>query len=439
MIKPNLARRLTHQGISLIVILTISTTTLITIAVTTRFTNPLMFIVSQLAESGGHFSSVKPSETLYLVSLVQPCDYHAGLCGDEIGRIRVLNLSTREFARTIETGYKPDLALSPDGQRLYLAAIRGQDPTSWEDNLTAFNTSTWQTLWKTQIEHRPGENCRVVYQDVGPSALALSPDGNRLFVYKYAGHDDWFTVVDTATGKPVGDSAHLSNCDVADLHFSPDDQWLYLSCYGSNDVRFMNAKTLQVEGTLTIPGAPFSDYPGVPPYTKIGGMPGSMVSTYLSLDGRWLYVVSDEPRLALVNVEKRSIERWVDLGRQNYPAVSLGSVALSADGSLLYVGIRTKGEDEPVDEIHVFDTHSWQPRTRLPLEGLHLDGDLKLLSVSRMNNELLVGLESEFLQSNFLHQRSTFLILDPARPGILPSPKLDLGEGESLVRIITAP
>ncbi len=241
------------------------------------------------------------------------------------------------------------------------------------------------------------------------------------------------------TGKVVTESPHFSYCVGADLKFSPDGRWLYLTCYGSNDIRFMNVTTLQVEATLAIPGAPFVHSQAVLPYTRFGGVAGGMVRTMLSSDGRWLYVVTDEPRVALVNLEKRTIERWVDLGRQSYPSVHYGVVALSADGSRLYVGVRTRGEDSPVDQFRVFDTHSWQLSARVSLQGLHLDGDPNLLGVSQINNELLVGLQSEFFQGGSLHQRDTFLILDPARATILPSLKLDLGESESLVRIIAAP
>jgi DNA-binding beta-propeller fold protein YncE len=341
--------------------------------------------------------------------------------------------------KTIETGYKPDFAISPDGRRLYMAAIRGSDPTAWEDDLTAFDATTWQAVWKTQIEHAAGANGRAVYIDIGPSALAISPDGSRLFIFQYAGHDDWFTVMDTATGKTIAKSEHMAYCDGADLQFSHDGQWLYLSCYGSNDIHVMNAKTLQIEGTLNIPGAPFSDYPGVPPYAKIGGVPGSMIGTVVSPDGKWVYVVTDEPRLALVNLEKRNIERWVDLGRQSYPASHDGMVALSADGNRLFVGVRTQGADSNVDGIRVFDTQSWQQITELSLASLHLDGNLRLLSASRINNQLMLGLETSFLENNYLRHRSSFLVLDWTRPSVAALPKIDLGESESLVRIVIAP
>jgi len=389
----------------------------------------------QAATSGGATLPAKPSETVYLVKWLDPFNPEVG------GRIQVVDPNTGGILKTIDTGSVPDIAISPDGQRLYLAAIEYESggKAVWNDYLTAFDMKTWKTLWRTEIESPPDTNGRATTRGSGPSALTPSPDGSRLFIKKQAGWDSWFTVTDTATGKVLAESSRLSSCVGADPKFSPDGNWLYLPCLGINEIRFMNANTLQVEATLTIPGAPFAEGPGVPPYTPIDGVPGLMADSALSPDGRWMYVITDEPRLALVNIEQRNIERWIELGGQGYPTVGYGTSALSADGNRLFIGVRTKGKDSRVDEIRIFDTQSWKPIGRLNLDGLPLDGDLSQLSMSRVSNRLMLLLEARSIEKNSLQLHTSFATLDPDRLDA-PSPlKLDLSDNDMLVRIVVAP
>lgn len=438
---PQAIHRPTPRPISRLLIATIcmATFALVVVGVTAKLIDNISPTkADQLAQSREGTPITRPSEVIYLISWLDPFNLETG------SRIRVVDPNTGGVLKTIDTGSVPDIAISLDGRRLYLAAIEYTEyeiggKAVWKDYLTAFDIGTWESIWRTEIESPPDTNGRAATRGSGPSALTLSPDGSRLFVKKQAGWDSWFTVMDTATGKALTESPRLPSCVGADPKFSPDGQWLYLPCLGINEIRFMNATTLQVEATLTIPGAPFAEGPGVPPYTPIDGIPGLMADSALSPDGRWLYVITDEPRLALVDVAKRTIERWVDLGGQGYPTVGYGSIALSADGGQLFVGVRTKGEDSHVDEIRIFDTQSWKQVDHLNLDRLHLNGDPSQLSLSRRSNHLLLLLEARHVENNSLQIETGFSVLNPARPVVASPLKLDLSEDESLVRVVAAP
>ncbi len=361
---------------------------------------------------------VESSETLYLVSWVDPD------APQITGKVRIVNRATGKLIQAIDTGYAPDIAISPDGQRLYLAALEyieltpeGQEVL--KDYLTAFDTATWKAVWKTEIKRPPDANARfrTNFGD-GPSALAISSDGSRLFVQLQGGWDAWLIRIDTATGRAIAQSPRVSNCIGADVTVSSNSNELHLSCYAGKALHFMNATTLQVEKTLSIPGGP--------------------IRSALSPDGRWLYVVTYASKVALIDLEKRSIEGWVDLGNDSSPVV-WGSVTFSGNGSKLFVGVRAAGSDTPVDAVRVFDTQSWQQIGLVQLNPLHLDGGLSQLGVSRDQNRLLLLLQNEHVENNALHNRTSFSTVDLTRPDVASPLKLDLADNEQLVRFVVGP
>lgn len=358
--------------------------------------------------------AVKPSEPLYLISWLDHGDYPS------TGRVRVINRSTGEVVHTLDTGSAPDIAVSPDAQRLYLAAIEYTEYTIggksvWKDYLTAFDTGTWATIWKTEIERPADSNGRYGNRSgTGPSALTISPAGSRLLIQKQAGWDAWFTMLDSGTGQVAVESPRLAKCIRASLTFSPDGHEIYLSCPANDTLHFLDAATLQVKESLHIPGQP-------------------MVSA-LSGDGLWLYVVTYGGRVALVNLEKRTIEQSVDANSESSP-VRWGSVTFSVDSSRLFAA----GSDSSQDVIRIFDTRSWEHMGTAHLSPLDLEGGLVQLGVSRDQNHLLLLLRNEYIENDLLHVRTAFSTLDLTHTDAISTLKLDLADNEQLVRFVIGP
>lgn len=428
-------QRLSLQRVMFLSIVSISLA-VVTMIVAIPFLTGRSILTGLLLQLEANGVAPKPSEMAYLISWQSGCDLKSGSCNrEETGRLRTINLETGQVLKTLETGYAPDIAVSPDGQRVYLAAIRGAGgPTEWEDNLTAFDTASWEPIWKSVIEHPPGTNGRVYYMGgEGPSGLLLSPDATKLFIYKNAGHTSWLEVRDSATGKIIGESDRLEWCDTAELSFSLDGQWIYFICYGSNDIRFMDATTLKVQENLSVPGATFDNSPDAPPYTRFGGIPGAMAASALSSDGRLLYVVTDNARVAIIDLKKRQIERWVDLARQASQAVK--SAALSSVDNQLLIGLGEEG-GAGASAILNLDTQSWKTMSRLQPS---LNGQISQLIERRGKNQLLILQNSNHAHGMFLHVHSSVSILDLARPSFALPLKVDLAEDEQIVRISDVP
>lgn len=281
------------------------------------------------------------------------------------GRMTILDAATRQALYSTKTGGGGDAMLAPDGSRLYIVgadpALAGKFSALPREQFFAVDTQTGKELWRVPIENRVA----YILGD-GPPTLTISADGRWLYLYKYpVGKLDkyanasevpfWFDIIDARTGQVVGQTAPLLGCDAAMLAAARDGGALIVTCAGTNDVRFINLRTRQIE-RLNIPGP------------KYAGPAGRIAGAVLSVDGRKLYLVIDNLQLAIVDVTQRNITTLIDLGRQNGRVVVGGAVTLSPDGNRLFVGLQTgaKGNDAG-GEIRMYDTQTWKAAGRLSL------------------------------------------------------------------------
>jgi len=368
------------------------------------------------------------SNRLYILSHILRSDGTNGAVG---GQITVLEAATRQVVNTIKTGVDVDAVLAPDGSRLYVAAVDvGEGNT---DHLFAVDTGTGVELWRVAL------NNRIKYIFDGPTGLALSTTGRWLYVYSYPwlnqeayqGPSNWLEIVNAETGQLLPDTIPLPNCGAATLATAPAQELMYVACYQSNDLRFVNLETRQVEDELKIPGAPFVD--GT--YLRTGGKPSSMTDMVLSSDGRELYVVTDDLRIAVVDVALRDITQWVDHSRSDHVAVGNGLVALSADGALLVIGEKVEDEAQGTiigTRLHVFDTETWQK-----VDQVQLDQPLHTLVIDP-DGQTAYGVTSSF-NGKPLPDADTVLMIqldDPVSKPISASLKRN---GEAISRMFIGP
>ncbi len=117
-----------------------------------------------------------------------------------------------------------DIAITPDGNTLYVAFAGGY--TSRYDDLSgtwAFATDTMKVLG----EKAPGGSGALVPQPVSKAygALAVSPDGARLYITNDRFRPGGITVVDTARSREIGSALNTSSADgwsANDVVLSPD-------------------------------------------------------------------------------------------------------------------------------------------------------------------------------------------------------------------------
>lgn len=122
--------------------------------------------------------------------------------------IDVLEAKTGGTVATIKAGSDQQLAVAPDGKRLYLADVPESGPGKWRDRLRVIETQNYRTIAQAEL---PG---RVITKS-GPLYLplmSLSPDGKRLYVIKTSHHkrsradfyNNWVSIISATGLKEVG-------------------------------------------------------------------------------------------------------------------------------------------------------------------------------------------------------------------------------------------
>lgn len=151
-------------------------------------------------------------------------------------KVFVIDLATRTVVRMLATGgaFPYDVEPSADGTTL------------WVSNLAA-NTVT-------ALDLASGDVVAKVAVGKGPEAMAISPDGSRLYVA--CSDDDEVAVIDTASRTRVatfdlaGDPDGLKHGNVNGMALSPDGTMLFVTAAGMNRVDVVDASTGEIRGAI---------------------------------------------------------------------------------------------------------------------------------------------------------------------------------------------
>jgi DNA-binding beta-propeller fold protein YncE len=189
------------------------------------------------------------------------------------------------------------LAVSPDGQNLYVACATAKQ-------VLVFNTGQRQITRRLAL---PGE----------PSGLALSPDGTRLFV-TCAGPASQVCVMDAASGKVLNTLAagHTALSPV----LSPDAKTLFVCSRFNDAVPVFDLRRGQEESRIQVAREP--------------------VSAALTRDGRFLLVANHLPRgrsdvpyiaatVSIIDVAQRRVIKELHLPNGS---INLRQICVSPDG-----------------------------------------------------------------------------------------------------------
>jgi DNA-binding beta-propeller fold protein YncE len=167
-------------------------------------------------------------------------------------QILLVDPTAGAVVRTYKTGMNPDIAVAPDGKRLYVAS------TSTDGNTNKEQLDVVDTATGTVIQTADNSN-RATYNVLPPSsAMALSNDGRWLYVMKYEtqtiGPEHalyWVETFDTQTGKFLPEKANLSACGWGQISVSPRGQGLQVVCEDTKEVWL-----LKITGTGAAAGSP---------------------------------------------------------------------------------------------------------------------------------------------------------------------------------------
>ena len=199
-------------------------------------------------------SHAMPHQLLYIV------DSDRG-SSDSHERLFALDTERKEIVKTYPTGSHPDIALSRDGTRLYMAS-ESRVPEGPEGagagRLDVIDTATGATLASVANPHR--------WVAMGPlygSEMALSADGHWLYVYKLMPGpentvSEFVAIFDTAANRFLPDTVSLPKCGASLLVPWPNGRALSVACFITEDLRTMQFSdqgipTTQLPTVIAIP------------------------------------------------------------------------------------------------------------------------------------------------------------------------------------------
>lgn len=157
--------------------------------------------------------------------------------------VAVVSTNTNTVLAQISAGSKPmGVAVSPDGTRLYisnfLTATASGAGSMWVNGtLTVVDTATRAVLATVTV----GAN---------PSGVAVSPDGNRVYVANSGAGT--LSVISTATNAVT--STITAGANPVGVAASPDGLRVYVANGGSASVSVIDAATLAVTSTIRVGG-----------------------------------------------------------------------------------------------------------------------------------------------------------------------------------------
>ncbi|MEU7811105.1 Hsp70 family protein, partial [Pseudonocardia sp. NPDC049154] len=215
----------------------------------------------------------------------------------------------------VEAGPPQYLAFAPDGTRAYVSIFNDQRTI----NLVGVLDTSTNTITST------------IPVGVRPFALAVSPDGSKLYV---PNHDSGtITVIDTATETVVHDIRVAPNPHW--VAFSPDGTRAYAACHESGVVSIINTADDTVIGEV-----------------KVGVSPHSLE---VSPDGKWVANVNyDSDSVTVIDTATEQVVATVPVGRKPQ------DIAWAPDGRFVYV---TNVEG---DSMSVVNARTWQVTATLP-------------------------------------------------------------------------
>lgn len=281
-------------------------------------------------------------------------------------QILVVDPATQRVMGSIYAGAGPDMALSPDGTRLYVASSRGAG-----SELAAIDTRTGAIVHTTPTLFRAEFTLRPFW-----SNLAISPDGQRLYVQTLQtigpGQDlPGVATFDTVHGRFLPDTAEVPGCGLGQAVSEPAGWDLAVQCLATHDLRFLR---------LAPSGAVAAEHTVALPVGTSGGSDlAEPAGSALAPDRRTVAVITLGGRAIIVDAASGQILQAADLGVAPGRWVPQGMLALSPDGARLYLGVGRLDErsQHVADQIVVIDPHTWRRVGTItppqPLWGLATD------------------------------------------------------------------
>ena len=204
--------------------------------------------------------------------------------------------------------YPFGIAVSKDGSRAYVTNINDGTVSS--------------------IDLRTGQVGAVITIGGQPTAIAINGAGNRVYVLDDAADTVW--VINTATGKIVGQTIKVGN-DATAIVLNANGTRAYVSNSGDDTVSVIDTAAHRVVSTIAVGENPF----------------GMAVSP----DGRYVYVTNaDSGTVSVISTTRNAVVGTATVG------TAPTAIVVSADGSRLYVANSGNSTISDDGTLSVIDT-----------------------------------------------------------------------------------
>jgi hypothetical protein len=267
-------------------------------------------------------------------------------------RIFLFDPERGEATGTIRTGYNPDIAISPRGDRVYIASVVVGCGQSSCDQLTVIDTQAGRVLSTTPIPNR-------VHYKIYPesSRMAVSSDGRTLYLMKWQGlpsGDVALAAFDTVREQFLDGVIDLGNCGFGTFVPATDANQLGFHCPTSNEIVFYRLTApdrATFEFSVRLPRGQrlFAGhvYPDV-----------SARAFMLTTDRRELFVAGGDGAIADVNLTLGSVKDTPVVGSQTEVVAPFASPG-ALDRARFFVGVGPFDGQGVAREIRIFDTTTW--------------------------------------------------------------------------------
>lgn len=236
-------------------------------------------------------------------------------------------------------GIDADIALSPDGGRLYGVSriITNKDI---RDSLRIFETRSQQLVAEVPLRFRLQDNAGG--RRISPKIM-VSPDGSYVYILvgsrvRRPGGIPSIATFDTGAGAMLPEIVPIQGCGPGPAILPGDGRSITVVCRAVNELRFLEVSRqggAEGETRLQLPR----------PLGVVSDQHGKAVDVgyisdaVLSADGRHLYAVTRAGLLYSVDVDGRSLTETVDLSLPEGLLVAVPQLALSSDGRQLLLGL----------------------------------------------------------------------------------------------------
>ncbi len=185
---------------------------------------PFAIIIGSRASGG---VAIPQGSGLYVL------DTNDGLADSQV---LLVDTSTGKVTKTYHAGYQPDMALSPDGTRLYLSSIR-----STPDGLSQSLFETYDTNSGALISSVGNPDSFQSTIPIYGSHMAMSPSGKYIYILKMQNtkglNQEFITAFDTERNRFLKDRVFLDfECNVVMLPNS-ENLTLDVACGNSSNLR----------------------------------------------------------------------------------------------------------------------------------------------------------------------------------------------------------